>query len=55
MEPYTLQTILEDAQGRHQRITCVEAWEENLYVGTSDGQIIHYVEDPGVSTDKVCN
>ncbi|CAG8745543.1 25261_t:CDS:2, partial [Gigaspora rosea] len=29
----------------------VEAWENNLYIGTSDGQLIHYLYDQISSED----
>lgn len=33
----------------------VEAWENNLYIGTSDGQLIHYLYDQISSEDNASN
>ncbi|KAK2816762.1 hypothetical protein FQN49_008010, partial [Arthroderma sp. PD_2] len=50
--PYVLRPLLEDVpvqaedeQGQA-HITCVEYWNENLYVGTSIGEILHFVSLP---------
>ncbi|MCJ1465683.1 hypothetical protein MMC07_004302 [Pseudocyphellaria aurata] len=34
------------------RITCVELWEENLYVGTSAAEILHFVSIPADADDE---
>ncbi|EZF33577.1 hypothetical protein H109_00936 [Trichophyton interdigitale MR816] len=50
--PYVLRSLLEDVpvqaeDGEGQaHITCVEYWNENLYVGTSAGEILHFVSLP---------
>ncbi|KAM5453447.1 hypothetical protein MaudCBS49596_002649 [Microsporum audouinii] len=50
--PYVLRPLLEDVpvqaeDGEGQaHITCVEYWNENLYVGTSAGEILHFVSLP---------
>ncbi|CAG8737798.1 4501_t:CDS:2, partial [Cetraspora pellucida] len=33
-------------------VESVEAWENNLYVGTSDGQLIHYLLDDQISSEE---
>ena len=33
-------------------ITCVDAWNGNLYIGTSSGQVLHYVSIPPDPTDE---
>lgn len=35
-----------DGEDKDVYITCVEAWEGNLYIGTSDAQILHFVSIP---------
>ncbi|KAF2672599.1 hypothetical protein BT63DRAFT_409703 [Microthyrium microscopicum] len=32
-----------DGESETVRITCVELWEENLYIGTSAGEVLHHV------------
>lgn len=39
-----------DDEGVRARITCVDSWNGNLYIGTSAGEVLHYVSippDPG--------
>ncbi|KAI1980210.1 hypothetical protein LOZ53_006669 [Ophidiomyces ophidiicola] len=50
--PYVLRQLVdqipvsaEGDQGAH--ITCVEYWNDNLYVGTSLGEVLHFVSLPG--------
>ncbi|CAG8670515.1 35111_t:CDS:2, partial [Gigaspora margarita] len=59
--PFTLQALinnvtLEDNQqggNKDSKVTAesVEALENNLYIGTSDGQLIHYLYDQISSED----
>jgi vacuolar protein sorting-associated protein 3 len=50
--PYILRDLIKDIplaeqeDGQRAHITCVDAWNGNLYVGTSAGQVLHYVSIP---------
>ncbi|EMF15465.1 uncharacterized protein SEPMUDRAFT_147349 [Sphaerulina musiva SO2202] len=51
---YTTRTLIShvplasDAQtGTRAYITCVDTWNGNVYIGTSDGHVLHYVSIPG--------
>ncbi|SMR47421.1 unnamed protein product [Zymoseptoria tritici ST99CH_3D1] len=54
---YTLRELIcdvplsTDEQGVKSHITCVDAWNGNLYIGTSSGQILHYVSIPPDPSD----
>ncbi|GME31622.1 Citron-like protein [Neofusicoccum parvum] len=56
---YTLRKVLSDiplsADGHDQdvRITCVEFWNENLYIGTSAAEILHFVLIPPEPNDPL--
>ncbi|KAK0658230.1 hypothetical protein DIS24_g4915 [Lasiodiplodia hormozganensis] len=56
---YTLRKLLSDiplsADGNDQdvRITCVEFWDENLYIGTSAAEILHFVLIPPEPNDPL--
>ncbi|KKY15838.1 putative tgf beta receptor associated protein 1 [Diplodia seriata] len=56
---YTLRKLLSDiplsADGNDQdvRITCVEFWNENLYIGTSAAEILHFVLIPPEPNDPL--
>lgn len=49
---YTLREIIrdvplsQDEDGVQAYITCVDAWNGNLYIGTSAGEILHYFQVP---------
>ncbi|KAI7279619.1 hypothetical protein KC345_g5232 [Hortaea werneckii] len=51
--PYVLRDLIRDVplgtqdDGTVSRITCVDAWNGNLYIGTSAGEVLHYVSIPG--------
>ncbi|KAK2747735.1 hypothetical protein FQN57_001765 [Myotisia sp. PD_48] len=50
--PVTLENVHEEDKAY---ITCVEYWNENLYVGTSAGEILHFVSlpaDPASASDS---
>ncbi|KAI9847424.1 MAG: hypothetical protein M1838_000919 [Thelocarpon superellum] len=53
--PYALRPLIESVQlGQDEgagpsEVTCVELWEENLYVGTSSAEIMHFVLIPSDS------
>ncbi|KAI9832313.1 MAG: hypothetical protein M1826_001999 [Phylliscum demangeonii] len=55
--PYFLRPLLEkvpvsaDGSDSGVEITCVELWEDNLYIGTSEGEILHYVLVPTDESD----
>ncbi|KAK3716982.1 hypothetical protein LTR37_006037 [Vermiconidia calcicola] len=54
---YTLRDLISEiplaADGDEQaRITCVDAWNGNLYIGTSAGQVLHYVSIPPDPSDE---
>ncbi|KAK3725357.1 hypothetical protein LTR37_000327 [Vermiconidia calcicola] len=54
---YTLRDLISDiplaADGDEQaRISCVDAWNGNLYIGTSAGQVLHYVSIPPDPSDE---
>ncbi|KAI9886010.1 MAG: hypothetical protein M1823_002177 [Watsoniomyces obsoletus] len=55
--PYFLRTIVDDiplsadGTGHGIDITCVELWEGNLYVGTSNAEVLHFVLLPANSDD----
>ncbi|KAK3678808.1 hypothetical protein LTR78_001261 [Recurvomyces mirabilis] len=55
--PYTLRELIRDVPlGVHEDdtpayITCVDAWSSNLYIGTSAGQVLHYVSIPPDPSD----
>lgn len=40
-----------DGPSTHVRITCVEVWDNNLYVGTSAAEVLHFVLLPPESND----
>ncbi|KAK5703715.1 hypothetical protein LTR97_002728 [Elasticomyces elasticus] len=37
----------EHEDGSKAHITCVDTWNSNLYIGTSAGEVLHYVSIPG--------
>ena len=43
--------LSEDEDGRRAHITCVDAWNGNLYIGTSSGEVLHYVSLPADPSD----
>ena len=49
---YTLRELIKDVplstdeDGSQAHITCVDAWNDNLYIGTSAGEVLHYVSIP---------
>lgn len=45
-----LTSAKEDASPAH--ITCVDAWNGNVYIGTSSGEVLHYVSIPPGPADK---
>ncbi|KAL1955071.1 hypothetical protein VTO42DRAFT_9060 [Malbranchea cinnamomea] len=50
-EPYVLHELVKDVplvaeHGAKAYITCVESWNDNLYVGTSAGEVLHFVSLP---------
>ncbi|KAK3654467.1 hypothetical protein LTR56_004097 [Elasticomyces elasticus] len=50
---YVLRELIRDIPlGEHEdgskaHITCVDTWNSNLYIGTSAGEVLHYVSIPG--------
>ncbi|KAK4948468.1 hypothetical protein LTR10_013002 [Elasticomyces elasticus] len=50
---YALRELIRDVPlGEHEdgsraHITCVDTWNSNLYIGTSAGEVLHYVSIPG--------
>ncbi|KAK4891075.1 hypothetical protein LTR27_010282 [Elasticomyces elasticus] len=50
---YVLRELIRDVPlGEHEdgsraHITCVDTWNSNLYIGTSAGEVLHYVSIPG--------
>ncbi|KAI6800908.1 hypothetical protein KC363_g5512 [Hortaea werneckii] len=55
--PYVLRDLIRDVplgtqdDGTVAHITCVDAWNGNLYIGTSAGEVLHYVSIPGENED----
>ncbi|KAJ5725413.1 uncharacterized protein N7483_006770, partial [Penicillium malachiteum] len=54
--PYVLRSLFENVpveteDNRDVYITCVEYWDENLYIGTSAAEILHFVCLPPASDD----
>ncbi|KAI6898503.1 hypothetical protein KC335_g14464, partial [Hortaea werneckii] len=55
--PYVLRDLIRDVplgtqdDGTVAHITCVDAWNGNLYIGTSAGEVLHYVSIPGENDD----
>ncbi|KAF7187629.1 Transforming growth factor-beta receptor-associated protein 1 [Pseudocercospora fuligena] len=55
---YTLREIIRDVplstdeEGVQAHITCVDAWNGNLYIGTSSGEVLHYVSIPPDPSDE---
>lgn len=43
--------LTENDDGTKAHITCVDAWNGNLYVGTSAGEVLHYVSIPSDPED----
>ena len=47
---YTLRELIKDiplsTDSGEAHITCVDAWNGNLYIGTSVGEVLHYVSIP---------
>ncbi|KAJ5544417.1 hypothetical protein N7513_006981 [Penicillium frequentans] len=55
--PYVLRSLFENVpveteDNRDVYITCVEYWDENLYIGTSAAEILHFVCLPPASDDS---
>ncbi|PCH00086.1 Vacuolar sorting protein 39/Transforming growth factor beta receptor-associated domain 2 [Penicillium occitanis (nom. inval.)] len=56
--PYVLRQLLDDVPIEPEsgegdvHITCVEYWNENLYIGTSAAEILHFVSIPSEPTDE---
>ncbi|KAF2843733.1 hypothetical protein M501DRAFT_914795, partial [Patellaria atrata CBS 101060] len=56
---YILRSLVEDVplsadgQATDVRITCVELWNENLYIGTSGAEILHFVLIPPDPNDPL--
>lgn len=56
-ETYVLRELIreiplsEQDDGTKSYITCVDAWDGNLYVGTSAGEVLHYVSIPPDPSD----
>ncbi|KAH9909864.1 hypothetical protein F4778DRAFT_713163 [Xylariomycetidae sp. FL2044] len=56
--PFVLRTLFadlplsEDGSRNDIKINCVEYLDRNLYVGTSDGELLHFVQIPPDPTDK---
>ena len=49
---YTTRELIRDIpltseDGTRGYITCVDTWNGNLYIGTSNGEVLHYVSIPG--------
>ncbi|KAI9739272.1 MAG: hypothetical protein M1834_007485 [Cirrosporium novae-zelandiae] len=55
--PYVIESLIQDvplsAEGNNSNIyiTCLELWEGNLYIGTSAGEILHFVSLPPDPSD----
>ncbi|KAF2092436.1 hypothetical protein NA57DRAFT_50317 [Rhizodiscina lignyota] len=55
--PYTRRPLISDiplsadGDASNVRITCVEVWGENLYIGTSAAEILHFVQIPPDPSD----
>ncbi|KAF2148401.1 hypothetical protein K461DRAFT_271906 [Myriangium duriaei CBS 260.36] len=53
--PYAFQDLLRDVplsaddEGNKPQITCVDFWDGNLYVGASNGELLHFVSIPAES------
>ncbi|KAI9660495.1 MAG: hypothetical protein M1821_009845 [Bathelium mastoideum] len=43
--------LSEDGQSQDVWISCVEVWNDNLYIGTSAGELLHYVRIPADPDD----
>ncbi|KAF3933547.1 hypothetical protein ABW19_dt0201373 [Dactylella cylindrospora] len=55
--PYILQPLVEDLPldtGEHQnvKVNCVDIWGDHLYVGTSAGEILHFMKVPGAPGEQ---
>ncbi|KAK9480132.1 hypothetical protein V1514DRAFT_208553 [Lipomyces japonicus] len=56
LAPYIVQPLLADIlltseeSDKPSEITCIEAWHSSLYLGTSNGEILHYFQDPTSAT-----
>ncbi|KAK5163474.1 uncharacterized protein LTR77_010656 [Saxophila tyrrhenica] len=49
---YALRDLITDlALEEGARITCVDAWNSNIYIGTSTGDVLHYVSIPPDPSD----
>lgn len=54
---YILRALVQDlplseGEDENVKITCVERWESNLYVGTSAAEVLHFVAIPPASEDE---
>lgn len=55
---YSLRELIRDVPlttddtGKRAHITCVDAWSGNLYIGTSSGEVLHYVSIPADPADE---
>ncbi|KAK8194277.1 hypothetical protein M8818_007465 [Zalaria obscura] len=56
--PYVLRELISevplsaDGEGGDIHITCVDAWEGNIYIGTSAAEILHFVSIPPDPSDE---
>ncbi|KAK1083306.1 hypothetical protein LTR33_003351 [Friedmanniomyces endolithicus] len=57
--PYVLRELIRDIplgvqeeDGSRADITCVDTWNGNLYIGTSAGEVLHYVSLPAEDDDN---
>ncbi|TKA23758.1 hypothetical protein B0A50_07040 [Salinomyces thailandicus] len=44
--------LSEQPDGERARITCIDTWNGNLYIGTSAGEVLHYVSIPGEGDEE---
>lgn len=55
---YSLRELIRDVplstddDGNRAHITCVDTWNGNLYIGTSSGEVLHYVSIPPDPADE---
>lgn len=52
LRPLVQDIPLSEGQDENVKITCVELWESNLYVGTSAAEVLHFVAIPPASEDE---
>lgn len=52
LRPLVKDITLSEGDDKTTKVTCVELWENNLYIGTSSAEVLHYVSIPAEPNDE---